>query len=205
MELNLKHVPYDDSNTYGQTCREIRNKQKNINSPVGGKNLALLCYEASWLERGKNQVIIGLSDPVRHKHSEVAAVEGLTELLDSPEKWATIKWLYTERAPCGTGPGMANCNQYLYNFFKGHSKRKKLGAGTAWAEFGALTPVYYSFQYPSGGQQEIQQCLDSLGDMGIVDEDGCITLKEYLLEQGKQDRQSVTGTLKKVGEKRKRS
>jgi hypothetical protein len=195
MALNLIYVPYNGDNQGAQISRQIRRQQNNINAQVGGRNLAVLCFTASWLEG--EQVIVGSSLPNEHKHSEVVAIEGLSQALDANNKYAVINWLYTERAPCGIGPGMANCTQYLDSFFNSYRTCKKLGVGAARVE--DRTPVFYSFQYPSGGRQEINESLDILNAAGITDEPNCITLREYLLVLGKEDRKHVTGILKKEG------
>lgn len=195
MPLNLKYVPYDSQNHGAVICREIRKKQFALNAPIGGRNLAVLCFSGTWFTG--EAVIVGSSFPNEQKHSEVKAVEGLSQALNSKDKIALIHWLYTERAPCGAGPGMANCSSYLEHFFNSFSDYKALGSGIARVHGGLTAPVFYSFQYPSGGKVEVKENLDILKAAGIVDEPDCISLKEYILELGKADRAAVTAELKK--------
>lgn len=196
MPLNLKYVAYNSDNHGVMICRQIRKEQAKKNSPIGGRNLAVLCFTGNWFNG--EEVIVASSFPNEKKHSEVKTMEGLSQALDSENKHALIQWLYTERAPCGSGPGMADCEKYLKLIFEKCSKSiLKLGSGAVSVKDGVNTTVFYSYQYPSSGKEEIKEQLDLLESMDIKDEPDCITLKEYLLELGKQDRAFVTATLKK--------
>ena len=200
MPLNLQYVDYDSNNYGAMVCRQVRKEQAKKNSPIAGRNLAVLCFTGTWFIG--EAVIIASSFPDEQKHSEVKTMEGLSQVLDSENKFALIQWLYTERAPCGSGPGMANCEAYLEIVFKKYYKNYlKLGSGAVRVKDGVDTPVFYSYQYPSSGKEEIKEQLDLLESMGIKDEPDCITLKEYLLELGKQERAFVTATLKKFDKK----
>lgn len=201
MPLNLQYVSYDSKNYGAMICRQIRKGQSKINNPIGGRNLAVLCFTGTWFVG--EAVIIASSFPNEQKHSEVKTFEGLSQQLDSKNKLALIQWLYTERAPCGAGPGMANCNNYLEIVFNSYYENfKMLGTGAVRVKDGIKTPVFYSYQYPSGGKEEVKEQLDFLNSVGIADEPDCITLKEYILELGKKDRAYVTATLKKFDKKK---
>jgi hypothetical protein len=104
-----------------------------------------------------------------------AVMDKITFLIKSH----AIEWLYTERAPCEKGPGMANCAGFLATSFPD-------------------LPVFYSFQYPSGGKEELDNLTRIHAALGIFDEQDFMTLREAFLAFGKQDRTEVTEALKAV-------
>jgi hypothetical protein len=179
-------------------CRNVRRDQVKQNSPIAGKNLAICFYQPS---REINQAVtIGCSAPSEGKHSERIAFDALAGVLDSANKSAKLIAVYTERAPCETGPGMANCDQYLYDQFNTFQLGAKLGSGTLEVPKGILTPVYFSFPYPSGGKVELEDVLNAHELLGIKDDPNdaeTLTLKEYFMELGKKDRQEINLVLRK--------
>jgi hypothetical protein len=190
-------VSWDDDAVFPMFCRNVRRDQVKKNAPIAGKNLAICFYQPSW-ETNK-AVTIGCSSPSESFHSERIAFNALASVLDSANKSASLLAVYTERAPCETGPGMANCDQYLYDQFDKFTLGGKLGSGTLTVPLGILTPVYYSFPYPSGGKVEIEDVLNSHQLLGITDDpqdSEAVTLKEYFLELGKKDRQEINMVLK---------
>ena len=88
-----------------------------------GKNCAAVCYH------GGNIVRAAWSNPAEHKHSEKV-------LLDLIDDVSTIVWIYTERMPCGHGPGLANCRSLLNKNLKDD------------------TPVYFTAPYYEGDDGE---------------------------------------------------
>lgn len=198
MPLNLCYVPHNGDNHGAIFSRNVRAQQAKINAPIGGKNLAVLCFTGDWFTG--EQVIIGCSSPEDQVHSEKVALDHL-EAVVSAGGTAQIRWLYTERAPCGRGAGMKDCHSYLEKYFSTYSSYKACGKGKLSAFAGAATPVFFSYQYPSSGASEVNACVNSAKAVGVTDEPDCLTLKEYFRQVGKEDRSAVTACLKEFDKK----
>ncbi len=192
-----RHISYSDTTAPEvQVARAVRlHAIWQSGKAIGGKNIAVAYAEAGLFSQ-HNLAIHAASDPSERTHSEPALMAKIGmmartryEDLDSDSKavnrinfWIAggrIKWLYTERAPCGKGPGMANCDGFLATTFP-------------------ALPVSYSFQYPSGGAEELKTIKEIHASLGILDEADFMTLREYFLELGKKDRTEVTETLKGI-------
>jgi hypothetical protein len=197
-------VKWDDDDVFAMLCRNVRREQVGKNAPIAGKNLAICFYQPSW--ENNKAVTIGCSSPSANAHSERIAFDALASVLDSANKTAKLLAIYTERAPCEIGPGMANCDGYLYEQFDKFTTGGKLGSGTLEIPLGILTPVYYSFPYPSGGKIELEDVLNGHQLLGITDDptdNETMTLKEFFLELGKKDRQEINMVLKSFEKKKK--
>ena len=86
------------------------------------------------------------------KHSEQVVWE---RVQDEVAKGRKIEWVYTEREPCGKGPGMKNCAAFLNDLLA------KYGAQ------GDQTPVYCSFLYPSS--QEVREVAAYFLQQGVIE------------------------------------
>lgn len=124
--LNLSKVDYDS--VFAKEVREMRGK-----SAYGARNLATICLT---------------NDHKVTKESIPPGKKGVTPIHSEANAWGTlksstqftrtmrIKWVYTERYPCGFNPGMRNC----YGLLEGVLKD--------WGDAGLDTPVYFTYEYP---------------------------------------------------------
>ncbi len=119
-------------------------------SPHGLKNIASIKLT------GKDLVTASSIPPgpkgVTPKHSEQVVWEAVAGEVTSGAR--QIEWVYTEREPCGRGPGMKNCAQFL------------TGLLARYGVAGNATPVYYSFNYPS--VREVTDVAKMLVQQGVV-------------------------------------
>jgi hypothetical protein len=118
-----------------------------------------------------------------------------------PVIWITA--LYTERAPCGSGAGMADCNDMLktnltewYKPLSGNNARIK----AMYVSEDDL--VQWSFEYPSGGKDEIDAIINNIAD-GVIEAADKATqaqaikeLKQYFRDWTKEMRSEITKQLK---------
>lgn len=176
MALNLHQVPA--THPVVVETAKIRQKLAAADSAVNGKNLCLVGYTHG----GEITLIGGVSDPVTGLHSEQDAYENFGKECEKLRvNGLKIVFLYTERAPCGIGPGMKNCTGFLEKWL------------------GCEIPVLYRYDYPSGGATETNAILAEIEESGLqifgsdgVQENG----REWLLELGKWDRERTTAALK---------
>lgn len=87
-----------------------------------GKNVASL-------KLSTGAVLTEWSDPGQNKHSEAVLLAKVSDLKQ-------IEWLYTERMPCGHGPGLKDCRGLLN------------------ANLGSAVPVYFTAPYYEGDDHE---------------------------------------------------
>jgi hypothetical protein len=196
-------VSYESqSSVYVHVARLIRAYYVWKERPVGGKNIAIILVDKAVFGREQHLAITATSDPAARVHSEPAVIYRLYEVVkerifkgrctDSDIKaWVNDQCrdpnsmsLYTEREPCGIGGGMANCKGFLAKEFPDMA-------------------VEYSFNYPSSGKEELDTIIHIHQSLGIYDEKGCETLREYFSQLGKEDREDVTKTLKAVDQELK--
>lgn len=119
----------------------FRQEARRVNVPVGGKNV---CTVGFWAPHSGNQQFTFVSEPpgvkdVPTAHSEMV---GLRALRWELERGGRITWLYTERQPCGSASGHANCTTKL------EAALEQFGAN------GKDTPVYFTFDYPTAKDLE---------------------------------------------------
>jgi hypothetical protein len=124
--LNLHKVEYD--NAIAKEAAAMRTHQA-----YGGKNIATICLTN---DVKVTEASIPPGAPgVTPKHSEVVAWESLEASGNLAGK-IRIKWIYTERYPCGHNAGMRDCYSLLESIMKDHG------------ETGLDTPVYFTYEYP---------------------------------------------------------
>lgn len=189
------YVSYESNNTGVRIARLLRlywiwqNAEKNEARPVAGKNIAVILINKSVSNSAHNLAVTAVSDP-SSEHSERIGIARLKDLIAgrNPPIVGDVDayinhcsrlgyiTLYTERAPCTTGPGMRNCAGFLADNYPD-------------------MPVFYSFNYPSSGRDELNEVLAILNDLDIFDEENCMTLREYYQSLGKEDRSAVTKAL----------
>jgi hypothetical protein len=190
------YVSYDNHNSvYVALARLIRSYYVWKGRHVGGKNIAIVLVNHTAISQQQDIAIIATSDTSSNTHSEPAVVTRLHEIVNqlNVQRAASktplidvnkcsengLMSVYTERAPCGTGPGMRNCTGYL-------------------AKNQPTMAVWYSFQYPSSGKQELDTIIDIHSSLGIYNVTGCETLRESFNKMGQADRLDVTKTLKGI-------
>lgn len=61
MSLNLRYVSYESDNQGVTFCKNVRQEYFGTNDAIGGKNLAVLCYEGTWFSG--QRVLISSSMP----------------------------------------------------------------------------------------------------------------------------------------------
>jgi hypothetical protein len=119
--------------------------------PQGLKNLASIKLT------GMDMVTASSIPPgakgVTPKHSEQVVWEAVESECRSGRR--KIEWLYTEREPCGKGPGMKNCAGFLHGLLHSYGAQ------------GDKTPVYYTFNYPP--LSDVAVVVKQLLADGVVD------------------------------------
>jgi hypothetical protein len=140
----LAHVPYTGNERSWQAVA------MRAASPQGLKNIASIKVTGRDLATASS--IPPGPKGVTPKHSEQVAWEMVAPYVIGGA--ARIEWVYTEREPCGKGPGMKNCAQFLDGLLRQY--------GVA----GDHTPVYYSFNYPS--PQEVRSVAEEYLRQGVV-------------------------------------
>lgn len=132
--MNLLKVAYtSDRARYAVAYRQAARRVW----PIRGKNV---CTIVMWSPRVQAQFdFTFVSEPpgrrdVPTAHSEMV---GARALRSEFELGGRIAWLYTERQPCGSAQGHANCTTKLEALLGKYGVR------------GADTPVYFTFDYPT--------------------------------------------------------
>ena len=87
--------------------------------------------------------------------------------------------LFTERAPCGRGPGMTNCAAFLQGCYP-------------------EMPVSYSYHYPSSGAEELNDIYEVHKGTEVFNELELEQVRQYWADEGKEGRLEVTKALKGV-------
>lgn len=141
----LAHVPYTGNERSWQAVA------MRAASPQGLKNIASIKVTGRDLATASS--IPPGPKGVTPKHSEQVVWEMVAPDVMSGK--SRIEWVYTEREPCGKGPGMKNCALFLDGLLR------QYGAA------GDKTPVYYSFNYPS--PQEVRSVAQYYVDQKVVD------------------------------------
>jgi hypothetical protein len=153
--LNVRKVAYTSEAasyavSYRQAARRVR--------PVGGKNI---CTIVMWSPRTQlNHTFTFVSEPpgtkdVPSAHSEMVGARALKAEFDLG---ARIVWLYTERQPCGSAQGHANCTAKLQALLETYGAQ------------GADTPVYYTFDYPTWAD------IESIVSSGLMSQEEAVEM-----------------------------
>jgi hypothetical protein len=134
----LEKVPYKDDSEYAKHARGFRLAMFKIGQNIGGRNVATIAvqYPSAF---GTQDCITLPSEPAAKgkafaQHSERVLIHATVNSLQGGAK---ILWMYTERQPCGSARGHANCDAFLT------AMMSKYGVN------GTNTKVYYSFDYPT--------------------------------------------------------
>ncbi|CAH2602624.1 conserved protein of unknown function [Rhodovastum atsumiense] len=145
--LVLRYIPWNEDNIYSKMAIDYRRMMLERGKKVAGKNVAVLHYTP--LDGGDHLFLVTCSSQQGGFHSEKAVFDCLEERLrEQGDEIAHLQGLYTERSPCGRGRGMKDCERYLLDRFRFPGDR-------VFNASGARLPVYYSFEYPSGGKSEL--------------------------------------------------
>lgn len=147
----LEKVAY--TSEHARWAVSFRREARRVHMPVGGKNVCSVGVQPC--DGGVETVFTFVSEPpgtkdVPSAHSEMV---GLRALRWQFEQGARLTWLYTERQPCGSAVGHANCTSKL------EEALQQFGA------YGPDTPVYFTFDYPTARD------LHSLIDEGLLSEE----------------------------------
>jgi hypothetical protein len=182
--LNLQYVEYHTpANWFIETVHAYRQQAQ---KSVAGKNLAIATF-FDCRDHNTPYYEVGCSDPYGW-HSERYVINTVAAWALRWSTTAVINALYTERRPCGKGPGMKECEGWLIRLFKDPTTENfpkiKISEGLN-------TPVWYSYDYPAGGQEETEDVMTHVYDLQLSDEDIAETRPLYL-ETAKEDRKQTT-------------
>lgn len=152
----------------------FRQEARRVGIPVAGKNL---CTVGFWGPSTGNAQFTFVSEPPGTKdvptaHSEMVGLRALKWELD---RGGRITWLYTERQPCGSASGHANCTSKLD------------GALETYGANGRDTPVYFSFDYPTAADLEslISDGLLSLDEAREMAREECQCTTAFIIGMDK--------------------